>query len=731
MTPLKASLALFAAALSSGVAFPAHADMVFNRIATFPVASNLPADADKAKTTSSEIITASEDGNTLIYSDSPLGAVGFIDITDPKAPKAGGIVRIDGEPTSVAVAGGKVLAAVNTGESKANPSGKLVVIDLAGKAIETSCDLGGQPDSVAISRDGAFAAIAIENERDEDVNDGEMPQLPGGNLKIVPLAAGVPDCNGIRTVELTGIAEVAPEDPEPEFVAFNGKGEIAVTLQENNHIAIVDAATGNVVKHFSAGSVTLENIDTKKDGAFYFDGKMENVAREPDAVKWLDDDRLVVANEGDYKGGSRGFTIFSRAGEVLCESGPALEYEAAKAGHYPDARNKKGIEPEGAEVATFGDQKYIFIAAERASLVGVYKDTGKDPEFVQLLPSGIGPEGILAIPSRNLFVTANEVDLGEDGLARSHVMIYERAEGTPAYPMIASADAEDGTPLAWGALSALAADPTEPGKLYAASDSVYRSAPTIFTINTTKTPAMVAEALVVTRDGDPAQKLDIEGIVPDGEGGFWLASEGRTDKLTPHAIIHVDDKGKITEEIGFPDELMAHEVRFGLEGITTIGEGDDRMLVAAVQREWRDDPKGQAKLLAYKPKSKEWSAVRYPLEATEEGWMGLSEITARDGKLYVIERDNLIDDAAKVKRIYSVAIDAFKPAKLGGELPVVEKTMVRDLLPDLKSATNGYVVDKVEGFTIDAAGDAFVVTDNDGVDDSSGETLFLRLGKLN
>ena len=94
--------------------------------------------------------------------------------------------------------------------------------------------------------------------------------------------------------------------------------------------------------------------------------------------------------------------------------------------------------------------------------------------------------------------------------------------------------------------------------------------------------------------------------------------------------------------------------------------------------------------------------MRYPLEAAETGWMGLSEITAHDGKLYIIERDNQIGDDAKVKRIYSVALDAFKPAKLGGELPVVEKTLVRDLIADLKAATNGYVVDKVEGFTIDA-----------------------------
>ena len=110
--------------------------------------------------------------------------------------------------------------------------------------------------------------------------------------------------------------------------------------------------------------------------------------------------------------------------------------------------------------------------------------------------------------------------------------------------------------------------------------------------------------------------------------------------------------------------------------------------------------------------------------------MGLSEITAHEGKLYIVERDNLIGDAAKVKKIYSVALDGFKPAKLGGNLLTVQKTPVLDLLPGLKAATNGYVVDKVEGFTIDAAGNAFVVTDNDGVDDSSGETLFLRLGSI-
>ncbi|MBB2973492.1 esterase-like activity of phytase family protein [Mesorhizobium sp. RMAD-H1] len=722
-------LALFAA-LTASAAFPAAAEPVFNRIATFPVANNLPADADKATPTSSEIIAVSEDGSTLVYSDSPYGGVGFVDITDPAEPKAGGSIKLDGEPTSVAVVNGKILAGVNTSESKTNPSGRLYVIDLATRKAEASCDLGGQPDSVAVSPDKAFLAVAIENERDEELNDGELPQLPAGDLKIFSLKDGAPDCTSMKTVALTGLAEVAPEDPEPEFVSFNARNEIAVTLQENNHIAIVDAASGKVVSHFTAGSVDLDGIDTKSDGALTFDKSLKGALREPDAVKWLDDERLVTANEGDYKGGSRGFTIFARDGKVLYESGASLERRIAQIGHYPEKRSgKKGIEPEGIEVATFGDAKYIFVATERSSIIGVYKDTGGEPEFVQLLPSGIGPEGLVAIPARNLLVTANETDLVEDGGARSHVMIYRLEEGKPAYPQIASVDKEDGSPLGWGALSGLVADPEQPGRLFAVSDSFYSSAPTIFTIDADKEPAQITNALVVTRGGQPAQKLDLEGITTDGNGGFWLANEGDAKKLVPHAILQVNEKGEIKQEISLPEEILAGQTRFGLEGITRVGEGDDETLWMAVQREWADDPKGTVKLLAYKPKAKEWAAVRYPLDKTEAGWVGLSEITAHDGQLYIVERDNQVGDKAALKKLYRVSLDGLKPAKLGGELPVVQKTLAHDFMPDLKAA-NGYVLDKLEGFAIGSDGKAYAVTDNDGVDDSSGETLFFTIGNV-
>ena len=116
--------------------------------------------------------------------------------------------------------------------------------------------------------------------------------------------------------------------------------------------------------------------------------------------------------------------FFNKRGDVLYESGLSFEYAVARAGHYPEKRSgDKGVEPEGLEVGTFNGQQYIFVLSERGSVVGVYKDTGADPEFVQLLPSGVGPESAVAIPSRNLLVTANEKDLIERKGARAHVMV--------------------------------------------------------------------------------------------------------------------------------------------------------------------------------------------------------------------------------------------------------------------------------------------------------------------
>lgn len=729
-------LAGLAGALLAGTALTpvtAAADS-FRRIATFPVYENRPEGADAAETTASEIITASEDGQTLIYSDSPGGRIGFIDIADPAAPQPAGTLDMGGEPTSVTVKGGFVFAGVNTSESRANPSGHVAVVDLATRAVVATCDVGGQPDSVAASADGRYLAVVVENERDEDVDDGVIPQMPAGTLAILDLGAdGQPaNCDAARFVDLTGIADIVPEDPEPEFVDINADNVAVVSLQENNHLALIDLATGTVTAHFPAGAVDLAGIDTTEDGLIAGTGSLSQVPREPDAVGWLDATRFVTANEGDYEGGSRSFTIFNTDGSVDYEAGALIEHIAMTAGHYPEGRaDAKGTEPEGAEVASFGGQTLIFIGSERANIVSVFADrgAGQAPEYLQVLPTGIGPEGLLAIPQRNLFVVAAEEDSAEDAV-RSTVTIYGYGPGEPNYPTIESTDSGDGTPIGWGALSGLSPVDGEADRLYAVPDNIYART-RIFTIDVSGEPARIVGQLELTRDGETVD-YDAEGIVARPDGGFWLASEGDPaveGDFQQNLLIAVAADGTVEQEVPLPEALAAEATRYGFEGVT-LTDGGDTVWVA-IQRSWNDDAENQVKLGAYTPATGEWRFVAYPLDAPTSpagGWVGLSEITALDDDtLLVLERDNQRGLDAAEKVIYRVDLAGVEPVPYGETLPVVSKTLAFDLLPALR-APAGWTPDKPEGFTVTADGRLFLVTDNDGVDAASGESQFLRLG---
>jgi hypothetical protein len=683
----------------------------FNRIASFMVAQNAP-DAEES---SAEIIGATGDGMTLVYTDSPAGVVGFIDLTDPAAPAAAGAIPLEGEPTSVAVMGQTAYVGENTSQSFTDPSGVLHAVDVDSRAVLGTCDLGGQPDAVAISPDGSFVAVAIENERDEDLGDGRVGQMPGGFLTITQTSDAGLDCDSTMRVDLTGLALIAPEDPEPEFVSINGEGEIVVTLQENNHIVVV-SATGEVLSHFSAGEVTIEGIDIEEEGALIFDQAL-TWPREPDAIAWIDDTHFAMANEGDMDGGTRGWTIMSQDGEVIYESGASFEHAIVEIGHYPEERSgNKGVEPESVTFGTYGGVPMVFVGAERSSIVGVYDVTDPaNPVLRQLLPSGIGPEGYAVIEARGLLVSANETD---DAGPRAHVMVFEFQDADAVYPHLTSAGMEELT--GWGAISGQVM--AEDGTIFAVSDSFYAMQPTIFHIDVSQTPARIVDAIRVTRAGQPAQLMDMEGIALDGEGGFWIANEGNSAELIPHAIFHVGADGAIEDAIALPPELLAVERRFGFEGITRVGD----MLYVAVQREWADDPENHAKVLGYDLAAEEWSVIHYPLTPADTGWVGLSEIVAHGEHLYFVERDNLFEDAA-TKRITRVALSEMEGmVPLGQTLAVLAPEEVVDLLPHL-TATGGYVLDKVEGLAIAEDGTMWVSTDNDGVDDHSGETMFFAI----
>ena len=757
----------------------------FKRIATL---ANYINNDDRGDETVSEIVAATKNGKTLVYTDSELEEIGFVYIGKPSDPIPTGKLAVPGEPTSVAVLGNTLaLVAVNTSASFTDTSGKLVVVHINKRQIVGELELGGQPDSIAISPDNRYAAVAIENERDEEICVGggengspvpeDGPESPGditeaqceaaggavgvlpqtglgnppGFLAIVDLKGRNPKNWSVREADLTGIAGYAPEDPEPEFVDIDDYNQAVVSLQENNHIAIVDLASGMVVSDFSAGTVDLNQVDTIEDDIISLTGSLTGVAREPDAIAWIDG-YIGTANEGDLFGGSRGFSIFSADGSVKFDAGNSYDHLAVQVGHYPEGRSEnKGSEPESIEFARFDGKAYVFVGSERGSFIAVY-EIGEDgmPSFKQVLPGPLGPEGLLAIPKRNLLVVSGEDDDPEFGV-RSSIMIYEYGdEGRRTYPQVRSRLAMDGTPIPHSALSGMDALPS--GELLAVWDSFYADS-RIFTILPRRNQAVVTGSLEITGASD----LDPEGIAVAPDGSYWVASEGSRTDSRENRLLQVNAEGTVMNEVFLPDEIRncraaeralgdagnfrTHNA--GFEGVAVFEDEGDYVLLVAQQRGWDytttdcealdDDPDGsnpsepgQTRIWIYSPTADAWDSVPWELADVPENasWAGLSEITRTpDGDYVIIERDNRTGDFAELKTLVKIDAD-----DLFDGVTADEKTVV-DIVPALE-ATNGWITDKPEGTAITSDGSVFIVTDNDGVDDWSGETWFLPLGDV-
>jgi uncharacterized protein YjiK len=433
-------------------------------------------------------------------------------------------------------------------------------------------------------------------------------------------------------------------------------------------------------------------------------------------------------------GGSRGFTIFNAFGQVVFDSGVELEYLALAHGHYPDGRaDNKGTEPEGVAVARYGHRTFLFVGAERANFVAVYEQRGFGrPDFVQLLPTGIGPEGLLPIPERKLFVVAAE----DDEALRSTISIYQLESGQASYPTIVSDRRSQGplagvAPIGWTALSALAGDRWNRDRLYTAHDS-FLDQSRLYVVDVSERPARITDEIVLLQD-DATVNYDIEGLVQRADGSFWVASEGAGNAPggTPNLLVEVLANGTVVREIALPAAVAALKRSNGFEGVAVTGAGATEQVYLAFQREWTDDPGGRVRIGRYTPAADAWTFFYYPLDAVESpagGFVGLSEIVALDDRtLLVLERDNRGGPDARIKRLYTVSIDGVTPLPQGQAFPLLTKKLVRDLLPDL-AAPRGWIQEKVEGVAVAADGDVYIVTDNDGVDDNTGETQFIRLG---
>jgi hypothetical protein len=606
---------------------------------------------------------------------------------------------------------------------------------------------------------------------------GGLPQVAFGNdpgYLVVIQVNPFPATWVASIVDLTGLADYAPDDPEPEFVDINHRNEAVVTLQENNHIVIVDLKTLAVVKDFPAGAVTVNGVDATEDEDIALVDTITDVPREPDGVAWIPGpwgtNNIATANEGDLFGGSRGFSIFRRHGSVAFDSGASLEELAVQHGHYNEDRSEnKGSEPESVEYGRYEHEDFLFVGTERGSFVAVYKlNQFGHPSFKQLLPAPLGPEGLLAIPQRNLLAASGEEDDPEFGV-RSTVMIYQLKHGPPAYPQILSDDS-DGGPIGWSALSGLTSLPWTNDTLLGIWDGFYDKS-RIFRIDVSEKPALITEALTIqggTGNYDP------EGIAVAPDHTLWIASEGNASDSIPNRLLQLDLDGNVLDEVGLPAEIIACRAATtnratlgsGFEGVAVVEKHDhwgwarfnrakhwpwwwfhfpkahSYRLAVVQQRGWDyttascqdlDDDDGGLNALnqpnltriwLYDPDDQAWDSIAWELAplTPNAAWTGLSEITAVPGGYVLIERDNLTGNFGLLKTLVKV----HSGAAFDGLIEASEKS-VFNLRPRL-TASKGWITDKPEGVAVTRDGQTYVVTDNDGLDGWSGETWFLDLG---
>lgn len=118
-----------------------------------------------------------------------------------------------------------------------------------------------------------------------------------------------------------------------------------------------------------------------------------------------------------YSYGARSFSIWhGLTGELLYDSKDFIDKKAFELGKYPDSRSDdKGCEPEGITTGRVGNKNILFVGLERANAVMVFEMTNPTkPQFLQLLSTGVAPEGVLFVPAaespngKSILIVSNE-----------------------------------------------------------------------------------------------------------------------------------------------------------------------------------------------------------------------------------------------------------------------------------------------------------------------------------
>jgi alkaline phosphatase len=341
--------------------------------------------------------------------------------------------------------GSKILVA-NEGEplEGSDPLGAVSIIDLstgAEAATVTTLDFTGFDGQEDALRE---AGVLIEPGKSvsEDLEPEYITVLPDGATAWVALqeanAYAVVDLTTNEVTDIRSFGLVDRSLPGNEIDASNR--DDAINLQ--NYDNLFGMRQPDAITAIEIGGETFILTANEGDARDATESRVADLTLDPTAfpnaeILQLDENlgRLNVRNDlGDTDGdgdfdqlfhyGSRSFTIYNEAGEIVHDSGSLFSRLIAEIrpalfnqdeGDFDDRSDDKGVEPEAIAAGEVGGRYYAFIGLERDNGIMVFDITDPTaPVFDQYLDSeangNISPETIQ-------FISAGESVTGQAQLA--------------------------------------------------------------------------------------------------------------------------------------------------------------------------------------------------------------------------------------------------------------------------------------------------------------------------
>jgi WD40 repeat protein len=302
--------------------------------------------------------------------------------------------------------------------------------------------LEGQVDSVAYNGRLAFVALSGGEIATVDLKQGKISEIRKlkefADAKIKLALSPQGDQLLVMNAEKSGLIDLrtkvtfdqAPlkmidfktenNSPNPVSGTFSPDGKsLAIVLQKNNMIGLVNRQTGEVEKIFSLGE-TKHRADLVDDD-FPLIEEIFVARLEPSEIAFSSNGQFIyTVNEGAADlptktngvwSGGRNFSIFKIDGTLAFDGLDKLEQTALMLGVYSDKFSPvRGIEPNVVANGRLYDKPAIAIGARHTNGVFFFQTTFPDKPFFygMVLSSGKTVEAVAGLGKRDGFISVDQ-----------------------------------------------------------------------------------------------------------------------------------------------------------------------------------------------------------------------------------------------------------------------------------------------------------------------------------